>query len=83
MSKSKEQVTRAAAVGCMLTNELLTAEEFARVLAVSKRTLFRLRSKNLIPTPVVISAKIIRWRTRDVRAYLNGLPERKARRGSR
>jgi predicted DNA-binding transcriptional regulator AlpA len=77
MSKSTVQATRAAEVGCMLTNELLSAEEFARVLAVSKRTLFRLRSKGLIPSPVAISAKIVRWRASDIQAYLDGLPQRK------
>jgi predicted DNA-binding transcriptional regulator AlpA len=81
MSASTAQASPAAEVGSMLTNELLTAEEFARVLAVSKRTLFRLRSKGVIPPPVAISAKIVRWRTSDIRAYLDGLPQRKLRRG--
>ena len=77
MSPLAAQVTRTAQMGNLLTNELLTAEEFARVLVVSKRTLFRLRSKNLIPSPVVISAKIVRWRASDIQAYLDGLPQRK------
>jgi len=64
----------------LLANELLTADEFADVLEVSKRTLFRLRAKKIIPEPVSISTNIIRWRARDVRAYLESLMPRRLQR---
>jgi predicted DNA-binding transcriptional regulator AlpA len=59
--------------------ELVTSDGFAELLQVSKRTLFRLRAKGVLPAPVEISTNIIRWRSEDVQAYLNGLQPRKAR----
>jgi predicted DNA-binding transcriptional regulator AlpA len=53
------------------------------MLRVSKRTLFRLRAKGVLPAPVEISTNIIRWRGEDVLVYLHNLSLRKprARRG--
>jgi predicted DNA-binding transcriptional regulator AlpA len=59
---------------------LITADAFAALLQVSKRTLFRLRAKGVLPTPVEISTNTIRWRTADVTDYLKNLRTRKARR---
>ena len=56
-----------------LPKELITASEFAAILGVTKRTLFRLRAKRAIPLPLKISNGIVRWRTKDVRAYLDRL----------
>lgn len=56
--------------------ELIDAQEFADLLGISKRTLFRLRSRGAIPPPVRITAGTVRWRTRDVRGYLDRLPTR-------
>jgi predicted DNA-binding transcriptional regulator AlpA len=56
-----------------LPKELITASEFAAILGVTKRTLFRLRAKRAIPLPLKISNGILRWRTKDVRAYLDRL----------
>ena len=56
--------------------ELIDAAEFAGLLGVSKRTLFRLRSRGVIPPPVRITAGTVRWRTRDVRSFLDRLPTR-------
>jgi predicted DNA-binding transcriptional regulator AlpA len=63
-----------------LAAEFLTANEFATILKVSKRTLFRLRARGALPAPVEIATNIVRWRSADVRAYLDGLRIRKPRR---
>jgi predicted DNA-binding transcriptional regulator AlpA len=60
--------------------EFVTADEFAGILKISKRTLFRLRSRGDLPAPVSIATNIIRWRICDVRMYLDGLQVRKPRR---
>ena len=52
--------------------ELINADDFAEILGVSKRTLFRLRAKKAIPLPLKISNGIVRWRAKDVRAFLDG-----------
>jgi predicted DNA-binding transcriptional regulator AlpA len=52
--------------------ELINAADFAAMLGVTKRTLFRLRAKKAIPMPLRISNGIIRWRLKDVRAFLDG-----------
>jgi predicted DNA-binding transcriptional regulator AlpA len=60
-------------------DEFLTPDALAGLLKVSKRTIFRLRAKALLPDPVEISTNIIRWRASDVRNYLDTLRPRKAR----
>jgi predicted DNA-binding transcriptional regulator AlpA len=60
--------------------EFYSAKQFARLLGISVRTLFRLRGNGEIPAPVEVSTNIIRWRARDVRAYVDGLRPRKVRR---
>jgi predicted DNA-binding transcriptional regulator AlpA len=59
---------------------LLTVEDLAGFLQVSKRTVFRLRAQGALPAPVELSTSIVRWRPADVRDYLDGLRRRKGRR---
>ena len=66
-----------------LTAEFLTSDEFARILRVSKRTLFRLRARGDLPIPVEIATNIVRWRSSDVRGYLASLKNRQPRRPRR
>jgi predicted DNA-binding transcriptional regulator AlpA len=63
-----------------LAGEFITADEFAAILRVSKRTLFRLKAKGVLPPPLQVSTNTIRWEVADVRAYLDEL---KPRRGDR
>jgi excisionase family DNA binding protein len=58
---------------------LLTVEDLADVLHVSRRTIFRLRARGALPAPVRLSGSIVRWRQGDVRDFLDGL-RRKGRR---
>jgi predicted DNA-binding transcriptional regulator AlpA len=59
---------------------LLTVEDLADVLHVSRRTIFRLRSRGALPAPVELSTNIVRWRPADVREFLDRLRRRKGRR---
>jgi predicted DNA-binding transcriptional regulator AlpA len=61
------------------TESLVTAAAFADLLQVSKRTLFRLRAKGILPSPVEISTNIIRWHRDDIRNYISELGLRKPR----
>jgi predicted DNA-binding transcriptional regulator AlpA len=64
----------------LLQREVYTAEDLADLLRVSKRTIFRLRARGVLPAPMELSTNIIRWRSSDIRAYLAGLKTRKIRR---
>ncbi|MBI1918476.1 MAG: helix-turn-helix domain-containing protein [Planctomycetes bacterium] len=53
---------------------LLTAKEVAHLLSIAVRTLHRLVTAGIVPAPVRITRKIIRWRVADIDHYLKGLP---------
>jgi predicted DNA-binding transcriptional regulator AlpA len=63
----------------LLEKELLTVEDLAVILDISPRTVFRLRAKRALPDPVEISTNIVRWRSRDIRSYLDRLRPRRPR----
>jgi excisionase family DNA binding protein len=46
--------------------DLLTAQEVARRLSISVRTLYRLVQAGRVPTPMRFNRKLIRWRARDI-----------------
>jgi excisionase family DNA binding protein len=48
---------------------LLSANEVARLLGVSKRTVHRLNSSGKIPKPVRIGGSV-RWRESDIRQWI-------------
>jgi prophage regulatory protein len=50
---------------------LVNAEEVARMLDVSERTLWRLVSAGKVPTPVRIG-RSTRWRLAEVRQWIEG-----------
>ncbi len=60
--------------------ELISADDIAALLRVSRRTVFRLRQRGDLPPPVEVSRNIVRWRLSDLRAYLDRLAVRKPRR---
>lgn len=67
------------AISGPLDQELLNVRDLARILGVSVRTIFRMRARQAIPEPVEISTNIVRWRSRDIRAYLDRLRPRRLR----
>lgn len=57
---------------------LLTVRDVARVLGVHERTVWRLASLaetdgESFPRPIRIGGKTVRWRWRDIEAYIDGL----------
>jgi len=50
--------------------ELVNARELARVLAVSERTLYRLKSTGELPPPVVLGGSV-RWRLDEIRQWIS------------
>jgi predicted DNA-binding transcriptional regulator AlpA len=59
--------------------ELLTPDDVADLLKVSKRTVFRLRAAGLLPPPLELTTNLIRWRAEDIRRFIGDLRERKVR----
>ena len=51
------------------TNELLTVKDLARKLALSPRTIWRLRDTGGLPAPVKIGAAV-RWRASDIDQFI-------------
>ena len=69
---------KAAASQAVGLDQLLTTNEVARLLRVSRVTLWEWRRKGLVPAPIRVGLNRLRWRAQDVRNYLNqstGLPE--------
>ncbi len=56
------------------TKLLITAEELAALLGISKRTVWRLKSEGRLPEPVRL-ARSVRWRYNEVVEWIdNGCP---------
>ena len=53
--------------------ELLTSRQVASRLSVSVRTIWRLVAAGKFPQPVRYSRKLVRWKTADVRRYIETL----------
>lgn len=52
----------------------LTARQFAKILQVSLRTLWRMRSAGTLPQPLRLGG-VVRWRKRDVDQWIaDGCP---------
>lgn len=49
--------------------ELVNARELARLLAISERTLYRLKSMGELPNPVTLGGSV-RWRLTEVREWI-------------
>ena len=61
-----------------MVRPLLTAKDFARVLNVGERTVWRMASiaaggSAPFPRPIRIGRQVIRWRWQDVEKYLEEL----------
>lgn len=54
---------------------LYTLEELVDVLSLSRATINRLRSDGIFPTACLpTSSKALRWRAKDIEAWIDGLP---------
>ena len=52
------------------TKLLLTVDDLAVILDVSRRTVFRLRARGVIPKPLRIGGTLLRWRSNDIDRFL-------------
>jgi predicted DNA-binding transcriptional regulator AlpA len=50
---------------------MLSSDGVAELLCMSKRTLWRLVESGRFPQPVRHNRKLVRWKTADVRAWVN------------
>jgi predicted DNA-binding transcriptional regulator AlpA len=62
--------------------ELVSADDVALILRVSRRTVFRLRQRGDLPPPVEVTRNIVRWRLSELHEHLAKLQARKPRRRS-
>ncbi len=56
--------------GAVQLPEFLTVEQFAKLLQVSKRTVWRLQSAGQVPQPIQIGGGV-RWRMEDVKNWID------------
>lgn len=54
---------------------LLNQREVTQLTRLSKGSLYRLMQAGVFPRPVRLSVNRVAWRTRDVIAWINSLPE--------
>ena len=52
-------------------DQLLTAQDVARLLAVSVRTVWRLRDAGDLPAPVRVGKHLLRWRRSDIESHIS------------
>lgn len=61
----------------LTASTLIDASEFAAMLSVTISTLWGLRSAKLLPAPLRLSAKCLRWRRTDVEAWIASLDQQR------
>jgi predicted DNA-binding transcriptional regulator AlpA len=58
---------------------LITAEDVARLLKLSTRSVWRMKSAGAIPSPIRVGAAV-RWRMDEIKKWIeDGCPKRQAR----
>ena len=60
----------------MLTDSdvLLTRREVERRTGLSRSTIYRKMRDGTFPVPLKVSERAVRWRERDIRAYVDSRP---------
>ena len=53
---------------------LLTRPEVERRTGLSRSTIYRKMSDGTFPVPLKVSARAVRWREREIRAYVDSRP---------
>ncbi len=51
-------------------NKLMTKADMCEYLSISDSTLFRLRRDGMFPEPLLLGARTIRWKRKDIDDYL-------------
>lgn len=73
----KMPTTKPATQNAMLSleAELINAQALAKLLSISERTLYRLKSTGELPRPVVLGGSV-RWRLDEIRRWISqGCPK--------
>ena len=52
---------------------LLTSRQLKEVLGISTSTIYKLLSEGILPAPIRIGAKVVRWKSEDVMAWVGRL----------
>jgi len=74
INANRSEVVRTDGRDPTLTIELVNARELAKMLSVSERTLYRLKSAGELPAPVVLGGSV-RWRLSEIRKWIgDGCP---------
>jgi predicted DNA-binding transcriptional regulator AlpA len=60
-----------------INKDLLTPREVAGRMSIGMRTLWRMVELKRFPQPVRFTRKLVRWKARDVEAYINKLRSRR------
>jgi len=60
-----------------IDKDLLTPREVAGRMSIAMRTLWRMVELNRFPQPVRFTRKLVRWKARDVDAYISKLRGRR------
>jgi prophage regulatory protein len=53
-----------------IQQELFSVKEVASMLGTSRRTVWKLRRVGVLPEPVRLSKRLVRWRRADIDDYL-------------
>ena len=53
--------------------KLMTKADMCEYLSISDSTLFRLRRDNIIPKPLNLGARVIRWQKEDIESWLKSI----------
>lgn len=60
---------------------LLDVRQVAAMLRVSTRTVWRMAATGVLPPPIRLSPRLVRWRSDDIDRVLTELAQTKDRRG--
>ncbi len=61
--------------GITVSTQMLTADELAALLKVSRRTIWRMRSSGQLPRPIKVGGAV-RWRLADIEVWIaEGCPK--------
>jgi predicted DNA-binding transcriptional regulator AlpA len=55
----------------LVPNRLLSAADLAELLSVPERTIRSWQFSGMLPKPIPLGKKLIRWRPGDIRAWLD------------
>ncbi len=69
IQRNEAPVHRESDFNSSIGRELITANEFAELLSVSERTLYRLKSIGQLPAPIVLGGSV-RWRLSEIRDWV-------------